>query len=161
MRVALVVVMVAFLWQPPACFSQTRYWNDTWNFCVDYPHGWQVIHPFDEYGIEFRHAESIEMSFGTIKAAETLEDNFRTAYLGDTSVTVVGRRSTTFRGRPAIVATLISDRSPKNAQHVMTVAGDSAGVIYEFRITAPDQATLKKYLPTFRSELTSFKFGCK
>jgi len=161
MRVALVVVMVAFLWQPPACFSQTRYWNDTWNFCVDYPRGWQVIHTVDEYGIEFRHGESIEMSFGAIKDAETLEDNFRTAYLTDAAVTVIDRSRITFHGRPAIVATLISDHPRKNAQHVMTVASDSAEVIYEFRITAPDQATLKQYLPTFQSELTSFRFGCK
>ena len=160
MRGGLLAVMVA-LWLPASCLSQSQYWNATWNFCVDYPSGWQTLHPFDENGIEFRQSELIAMSFGAIKDAETLEDNFRTAYLTDASVTVIDRSNITFHGRPAIVATLVSDRPRKNAQRVMTVASDSAEVIYEFRITTPDQATLEKHLPRFQLELTSFKFDCR
>jgi len=142
------------------CIAEERYHNSTWNFCVDYPKGWTPEHPIDEYGIAFHRGDSISMSFGVIKDNENLEDNFRTAYLENGSVSVTERESTTFHGRPAIVATLAHDKPSHAVQHIMTVAA-SEGVIYEFQVSAPDQNTLNQFLPMFRSELASFKFSCK
>ena len=144
----------------PAIFSQEPYWNKTWNFCVSYPPGWSARHPVDEYAIEFHKDETLSMSFGVVKDNEDLDDNFRTAYLSG-SVDVIRREHTLFNGRHAITATLASKRPSSATRRVMTVAGASNGVIYEFQLSAPDLPTLNRYMPIFESELASFKFDCR
>jgi hypothetical protein len=142
------------------CVAGDRYRNETWSFCVDYPKGWQASHPIDEYAIVFRRDRSTSMSFGVIKDDESLEDNFRKAYLDDSSVSVTQKESTRFQGRPAIAATLVRNAGPSVAQRIVTVSAKD-GVIYEFRISAPDSKTLNQLLPIFQSELDSFMFNCK
>lgn len=141
--------------------SQERYKNDTWNFCVNRPGGWATVHPVDEYAVAFERDHSISMSFGVIKDAENLDDNFRAAYLTDKPVRVIAREATEFRTRKAIVATLAHENPPSKFMHVMTVSVPSAGTIYEFQLTAPSLTMLNKYLPVFNSEVASFKFDCK
>ena len=158
MRHRLLLIVIASL--APACVGQNRYWNETWNFCVNHPAGWSAHHPVDEYAIEFTRGASVSMSFGAIKDNESLEDNFRSAYLtGDARI--LGRQDTRFLGRSAIVATVIGDGTPMKVHRIMTVADDKKGVIYEFQLTAPDLKTLERYLPKFNSEQESFKFNCK
>ncbi len=156
----LVSFIVVCLWTAPTCLAQKPYWNETWNYCVNYPPGWSVRHAVDQYGMEFTRASSVSMSFGVTKDNETLQDNFRTAYLTDEHMNLVERRDIRFQEHPAIIATLSSD-SLRKVQRVMTVADPAKGVIYEFKLAAPDLPTLKRELPTFNAELASFKFSCK
>jgi hypothetical protein len=93
---------------------------------VNYPEGWNVRHAVDEYGIEFTSGADLFMSFGVMKDSESLEDNFRTAYLTGGDLKVVERQDIRFQGGPAIVATLGSD-TLKSVRHVERAARDDGG----------------------------------
>ena len=92
---------------------------------MNYPPGWSVRHTVDQYAVEFHKDPSVSISFGVIKDDESLDNNFRTAYLSDGSVDVIQRESTLFRFRHAILATLATNKPSSSARRVMTVAGDS------------------------------------
>ena len=161
MKRLLILAIVASAGFTSSCLGQETYRNATWNFCVRYPAGWEVSHPVDEYAVIFTQGQSLSMSFGVIRDNESLEDNFRTAYISDSSVSVVQRESVIFRGRQAIVATVTRDTSPQTVQHIMTIASGLKGVIYEFQLTAPDLKSLNQHMPIFKSEVESFRFDCK